>query len=94
LQWLLHPDTRICPQLKFCTVINFWLRDSLYPMMLASGFGQGLRRDTAQTGRLAPHDARFQLGQGLRRDSFLAKESGSCPDASSSNAYEIIPPGR
>jgi hypothetical protein len=28
---------------------------------------------TAQTGRLAPHDARLQLGQGLLRDSFLAK---------------------
>jgi hypothetical protein len=25
-----HPDTRICPQLKSCTVTNFWLRDSLY----------------------------------------------------------------
>jgi hypothetical protein len=28
-------------------VINFWFRDSLYPMTLAFGFGQGLRRDTA-----------------------------------------------
>jgi hypothetical protein len=36
----LHPDTqlryatlgkaRICPQLKSCTMTNFWLRDSLY----------------------------------------------------------------
>jgi len=37
-----------------------------------------------QRGRLpllAPHDARFQLGQGQRRDSFLAKVSGPCPDA-------------
>ncbi len=27
-----HPcdAARICPQLKSCTVINFWLRDSLY----------------------------------------------------------------
>jgi hypothetical protein len=31
----LHPDTLICPQLKFCTMTNFWLRDKLY-------------RDTAQ----------------------------------------------
>jgi len=43
----LHPDTRICTQFKFCCVTDFWLRDSLYPMTLASGFGQGLRRDTA-----------------------------------------------
>ena len=28
------------------------------------------------------------------RDSLLAKVPGLCPDASSSNAYEIIPPGR
>src|SRR4030066_1873135 len=28
--WPLHPDTRICPQLKSCTLTNFWLRDSLY----------------------------------------------------------------
>jgi hypothetical protein len=28
------------------------------------------------------------------RDSFPAKVPGLCPDASSSNAYEIIPPGR
>jgi hypothetical protein len=26
----MHPDTRICTQLKSCTVINFWLRDNLY----------------------------------------------------------------
>jgi len=38
--------TRICPQLKYCTVINFWLRDCLYPMTLPS-VGQGLRHDTA-----------------------------------------------
>jgi len=25
-----HPDTRICPQIKSCTMTNFWLRDSLY----------------------------------------------------------------
>jgi len=30
----------------------------------------------------------------LHRDSFLAKVTGSCPDASTSNAYLIIPPGR
>ena len=35
----------ICPQLISCTVINFWLRVSLYPMTLPS-VGQGLRRDT------------------------------------------------
>jgi hypothetical protein len=28
------------------------------------------------------------------RDHFLAKAPGLCTDASSSNAYEIIPPGR
>ena len=26
----MHPDTRICPQLSFCTLTNSWLRDSLY----------------------------------------------------------------
>jgi len=26
----LHPDTRICYQLKSCTLTNFWLRDNLY----------------------------------------------------------------
>ena len=26
----LHPDTRICPLLNTCAVINFWLRYSLY----------------------------------------------------------------
>ena len=36
-------------------------------------------------GRLAPYDARFQLGQGLRRDSFLAKVPGPCPDTASGN---------
>jgi hypothetical protein len=30
LQWLLHPDTRICSQLKPGIVTGFWLRDSLY----------------------------------------------------------------
>jgi hypothetical protein len=30
---------------------------------------------------LAPHDARFQLGQGQRRDSLLAKVPGLCTDA-------------
>jgi hypothetical protein len=30
LYWLLHPDTRICTQLKPCTLTNFWLRDNLY----------------------------------------------------------------
>ena len=28
------------------------------------------------------------------RDSFVAKVPGLCPDASSSNAFAIIPPGR
>ena len=26
----LHPDTRICPQYKSCTVTVFWLRSNLY----------------------------------------------------------------
>ena len=30
LYWLLHPDMRICLQYKSCTVINFWLKDSMY----------------------------------------------------------------
>ena len=38
--------TRICSQLKSCTVTDFWLRDSLYPMTFAA-LSQGLRRDTA-----------------------------------------------
>ena len=29
-QRLLHPDTRICTQLKSYTLTNYWLRDSLY----------------------------------------------------------------
>jgi len=39
-----------------------------------------------QSFKLAPHDARLQLGQGLRRDNFSAKEPsrvrgmpGACP---------------
>jgi len=28
--WPLHPDTLIYPQLKSCTVTDYWLRDSLY----------------------------------------------------------------
>ena len=28
--WLLHPDTRIYPQLNSCTMTDFWLRDNLY----------------------------------------------------------------
>jgi len=29
-EWPLHPDTLICSQLNFCTMTDFWLRDSLY----------------------------------------------------------------
>ena len=43
----LHPDTRTYPQYKSCNVTDFWLLSNLYPMTLACGFGQGLRRDTA-----------------------------------------------
>ena len=51
-----HPDTqprcatlgkaRIGPQFKTCTVTDFWLQDSLYPMTLSAGWriGQGLKR--------------------------------------------------
>jgi len=37
---------RICTQFKSCTLTNFWLRDSLYPMTFAA-LSQGLQRDTA-----------------------------------------------
>ena len=61
-------------------------------MTLAFGFGQGLRRDIAPvppnsfvTGdkfsaplKLVPHDARFQLGQGLRRDTLTLTSFGQC----------------
>jgi hypothetical protein len=30
LKWPLHPDTRICTQLKSCTMTIFWLRDKLH----------------------------------------------------------------
>jgi len=43
---LRNPDTLLCPQFNSYTVINYCLRDSLYPMTLPS-VGQGLRRDTA-----------------------------------------------
>jgi hypothetical protein len=43
---------------------------------------------------LSPGFAKIAPYPPCHRDSFLAKVPGLCPDASSSNAYEIIPPGR
>jgi hypothetical protein len=37
----MHPDTRICPQLKSCTVTDSWLRDSLYPRFRFASAGHG-----------------------------------------------------
>jgi hypothetical protein len=43
-----------------------------------------------QPGRLAPHDVRLQLGQSLRRDSFLAKVP-SRPEYSGSGCPVLAP---
>ncbi len=46
-----------CEQVS-ATVTNSWAPESLYPMTLASGFGQGLRRDHASTQLKLYHDGK------------------------------------
>ena len=45
-------------------------------------------------GHLCTRTAKTHAILSLHRDSFVAKVPGLCPDASSSNAYIIIPSGR
>ena len=78
---------RICPQLNCCTVINSWLRDSLYPRFRFASL-PGHRRDTRTSSnkfvpgrqKSAPYPPRPNADvvsrAGLHRDSFLAKVSG------------------
>jgi len=87
----LRAGTRNCPQFNSCTLINLWLRYSLY-------------RDTALTyktctlkAKSAPPLSLRYIGAGspsLHRDSFSAKVPGpdsyrDCPDAASSNTTSL-----
>ena len=94
----LHPDTRICTQLKSCTVTNFWLRDNLYrdtapvPIYQLSATETNSRL-TYQTctatrvmlNKICTRTAKTRAIPSLHRDSFLAKVPGPCPDAASGN---------
>jgi hypothetical protein len=56
-------------------------------------FGSGQIMKPRQS-YLSPSHAKIAPWWLARRDNFPAKVPGLCPDASSSNAYIIIPPGR
>ena len=90
LYWPLHPDTRICPQLKSCTLTNFWLRDKLTATLrhcsqqksctvIDFRLRSNLYRDRASTQLNLYHDGKKCAIPSLHRDSFAAKVPGPCP---------------
>jgi len=95
--WPLYPDTRICTQLKPCTMTNFWLRDSLYrdtaqvPIYQIPlpgsipGHLATLYRDTRNAQLNLYHDGKKCAIPSLHRDHFAAKETGPCPVLASGN---------
>jgi hypothetical protein len=98
-----HPDTCICPQIKSCTMTNFWLRDSLYPRF--SGASAHLQtfcyRDNLSAtyqlctatlvmlNTICTRTAKTRAIPSLHRDSFLAKVPGFCPVLASGNTTSL-----
>ena len=80
----MYPDTRICAQLKSCTVIDFWLRDNLYRDAATVPFCNicyiltglfhlsTLYRDTPGFDQNLYLDAKNRAKPSLHRDSLLA----------------------
>ena len=84
----LHPDSLICTQLKSCTVINFWLRDSLYRDRCAIAFDPNFCTVTQkwsqptctatapERNKICTRTAKTRAIPSLHRDNFLAKVPG------------------
>jgi len=93
----LYPDTRTYTQYKSCNVTGFWLRSNLYRdtaqvlicnicYILTDLFHlSNLYRDTPGFDKTCTWICKNHAIPSLHRDSFLAKVSGSCPDAASGN---------
>jgi len=62
--------------------------------MTDSTFYQHCTAKRLKISRFCTRTAKTHAILSLHRDNLVAKEPGPCPDASSSNAYWIIPPGR
>jgi hypothetical protein len=96
LYWFWHPDTRICTQLKSCSLTNFWLRDSLYrdaAPVPATKYVTGDKLAAPQTcttiapasNKICTMTAKTRAIPYLHRDSFLTKVPGPFPVLASGN---------
>ena len=92
-----HPDTRICTQLKSYTVTNFWLRDNLYrdtapvppiKILYLDSLLAPIKivpRSRQHSTKLCTMTAKTRAIPSLHRDYFLAKEHRTWPALASGN---------
>jgi hypothetical protein len=97
----MHPDSLICTQSRFCTLINFWLRDNLYRDRYATAldpnfctvpqkWSQPTCTVTApEHNKICNRTAKTRAIPSLHREKFAAKVPGHYTVLSSGNVYSL-----
>ena len=97
----MHPDSLICTQSKFRTLINFWLQDSLYRDRCATAFDPNFCTVTQkwsqptctatapERNKICNRTAKTRAIPSLHREKFAAKVPGHYTVLSSANVYSL-----